>query len=62
MSPKPKIGTRGTRPSEVLRNFLPDFDFRHPGAQFIHLWQQNLDVRVFQVRVEVRLARPVFME
>jgi len=49
------------------------FDFEHEPdghsarplgtpAQFVQAWQQQLDMGVFQMRVKVRLAGPVFVE
>jgi hypothetical protein len=46
----------------ISADLLPDFDLRHAHAQFFHARQQCLDVRILQMRVEMRLAGPVFVK
>ncbi len=58
-----KISPAETRPrNHRLGDFFPDFYFRHSDDEFVQTWQQNLDMSIFQMRVEVRLARPIFVK
>ena len=45
-----------------LRDLFPQHDLRHAHAQSVQSRKHYLNMRAFQVRIEVRLAGPVFVE